>query len=162
METKALSRDACERYATQRHVKSSVIISIKSTWDRVDPVLPMTDSNGILRVLRLSFDDEGAYSAAMFGSTLGLMRPEDAAAIAAFANAWREAADLIIVHCDGGVSRSAGVAAAIDYWFHGKTDWFDKRDKHPNLWCFNQTLDALRGVPQIAQTSVIDFNDNDL
>lgn len=50
----------------------------------------------------------------------------------------------IIVHCDAGISRSAGVAAAIMKWSTGDdTPIFNSWHYHPNMWAYRKTLNAL-------------------
>lgn len=52
----------------------------------------------------------------------------------------------VIVHCDAGISRSAGVAAAILKHTTGDdSSIFENGLYDPNLWCYQKTLAALRG-----------------
>lgn len=50
---KAISRIAAERYCTQKHTVSSVIISIRSTWDKEIPKVFATEQNGVKNILFL-------------------------------------------------------------------------------------------------------------
>lgn len=133
---KIMSRDCCERYYRQRHERSSIIISIKSSWDRVLPSLPMNENNNVKHILSLSFDDFEFEQMPQY-----CMKYEDGDKIVDFVNQYYDEADLIIVHCDGGISRSAGVAAAIMRVKEGFDDpIFDSRRKHPNMTCYLRTL----------------------
>lgn len=156
MGVRVMSRDAAERYAMQQHTKPSYIISIKSIWDKEPPKLPQTPENKIVEVLSLSFDDMRAEDAFWLNSANGLMTRTDANLIAEFANHWYDADGDIIVHCDGGISRSAGIAAAIELWFSAETNLFRSSVKHPNMWCFTLTYDALRGVDTKPQSRLLD------
>ena len=50
----------------------------------------------------------------------------------------------IIVHCDAGISRSSGVAAAIMKWATGDDSPIFKSYRYcPNTWCYRKTLEAL-------------------
>ena len=50
----------------------------------------------------------------------------------------------IAVHCDAGVSRSAGVAAAIAYYLNGSdSQIFDSPRHVPNMRCYRYVLNAL-------------------
>ena len=50
----------------------------------------------------------------------------------------------VIVHCDAGISRSSGVAAAILKYLTGDdSSIFDNARLHPNMWCYRKTLNAL-------------------
>ena len=42
---KIFSRSRCEQYCKQKHSKTSIIISIKSSWDKIWPDLSATDKN---------------------------------------------------------------------------------------------------------------------
>lgn len=45
---KIMSRETCERYCKQKHKKISIIISIRSSMDRVMPSLPMNETNNVV------------------------------------------------------------------------------------------------------------------
>jgi predicted protein tyrosine phosphatase len=133
---KVMSRPVCEHYCKQKHKESAMIISIKSSKDLVAPKLTITEQNKIKYILSLSFDDCEVEDDPKF-----CMSFEDGKKIAEFVNAHYDDVDKIIVHCDGGISRSAGVAAAIMRVKEGD-DWpiFDNRNKHPNMTCYLRTL----------------------
>lgn len=133
---KVMSRARCERYCTQKHKNTSMIISIKSTWDRELPYLSMNRENNVKFILSLSFDDLDIEDDPRLAMTI-----EDGKKVANFVNQHYDEVDTIIVHCDGGISRSAGVAAAIMRVKEGD-DWplFDSRIKHPNMTCYLRTL----------------------
>lgn len=133
---KVFRRSKCEEYCKQKHSKYSIIISIKSSWDREMPNVFCDDNNKVKAILSLSFDDVTREDDKRF-----CMKPEDGVKIADFVNEWYNKVDRIIVHCDGGVSRSAGVCAAIMRVKEGD-DWpiFDNRNKHPNMTCYLRTL----------------------
>jgi predicted protein tyrosine phosphatase len=51
--------------------------------------------------------------------------------------------DYIFIHCEAGISRSAGIAAALNKFYNGK----DKRyfDKYcPNMLCYNLIMNELK------------------
>ena len=133
---KIMSRATCERYCTQKHAKSSMIISIKSSWDKEPSHLSMTKENGVKYILSLAFDDLTQEDNPKF-----CMQESDGKKVAKFVNKHYDDVDLIIVHCDGGISRSAGVGAAIMRVKEGD-DWqlFDSQTKHPNMTCYLRTL----------------------
>ena len=133
---KVMSRSTCERYCTQKHSKTSLIISIKSSWDRELPNLSITKENGVKYILALSFDDITYEDDPRFAMT-----EEDGKKVAEFINAHYDEVDTIIVHCDGGISRSAGVAAAIMRVKEGDDfPLFASQSKHPNMTCYLRTL----------------------
>ena len=133
---KVMSRSACERYCRQKNDKPSVIISIKSSWDRIDPDVYSSPENGVKHILPLSFDDIDKED-----DPDHCMQEGDGRAVADFINRYYDEADRIIVHCDGGISRSAGVAAAImRVKERGDFPLFDSHRKHPNMTCYLMTL----------------------
>ena len=142
---KVICRSACERYCKQNHSKTSIIISIKSSWDNVMPDVFCDEKNKVKAILSLSFDDvekEDSINGQEF-----CMSFENGKKVADFINKWYNKVDIIIVHCDGGVSRSAGVCAAIMRVTEGD-DWpiFDNRNKHPNMTCYLRTLKGFKYI----------------
>lgn len=133
---KIMSRNTCEKYCTQKHNTTSVIISIKSSWDTIPPNLSITDKNKVKAILSLSFDDINIEDDPRF-----CMKDTDGKKVADFVNKYYNEVDRIIVHCDGGISRSAGVCAAIMRVKEGDDfPVFDKQSKHPNMTCYLKTL----------------------
>lgn len=136
---KIFSRKKCEEYCAKKHDRTSLIISIKSSWDKTMPKVFISDQNKVLAILSLSFDDvekEDTIDGREF-----CMSFEDGDKVANFIDQWYDKVEDIIVHCDGGVSRSAGVAAAIMRVKEGD-DWpiFNSSVKHPNMTCYLRTL----------------------
>lgn len=150
---KIMSRAQVGRYSQQRHDKRSIVVSICSTWDRELARISCTDVNNIVDVLHVQADDTDARVSAGYGGRGGLMTSRAAREIAQFATKHHDHVDMIVVHCDGGVSRTAGVAAALMRWFEGdEYAVFRSRVRRPNMWCYNLVLDALRGVVGYPQT----------
>lgn len=74
------------------------------------------------------------------------MQPWDADEIAGFVKTIANVflIDTLIVHCEAGMSRSAGVAAAIMKWLNNDdTPIFDVPRYRPNMRCYRMTLNAL-------------------
>ena len=141
---KIMSRDVCERYCTQQHKETSIIISIRSSWDPVKPNVFCDDKNNVKGVLYLAFDDCDMEDDKVFGRTGfhgGAMTKLDGDLVAEFVNEFYDKVDRIIVHCDGGKSRSAGVAAAImRVKEKSDSDIWRMSSKCPNVTCFLMTL----------------------
>lgn len=87
--------------------------------------------------LFLCFDDE--QTGTVYKSAV-LMSDEDAEKIIEFVLGITT--KKLIVHCEGGVSRSAGVAAALETLIHGNTNMFDDVRYVPNSYVFSKVLDA--------------------
>ncbi len=72
----------------------------------------------------------------------GLMKYEDAKKIAEFVSQNKD--KIIIVHCDAGQSRSAGVAAAISrYYNNDESEYFDNPRYTPNMLCYRLMMNAM-------------------
>jgi predicted protein tyrosine phosphatase len=111
-----LSRPAAAR------VKPNVPHLVISVTDPEMPEAHLADSPLRMGVLRLKFHDVGED------------RPrsrapgeEDARAIVEFVKARRSMADLIVCHCEAGISRSSGIAAALSRWLNGHDEEFFRR-----------------------------------
>lgn len=134
---KIMSFNRCARYCEQKHNNTSIIISITTYDGDLYEKIKITDTNNVQDILYLSFCDfeyddmpNGRY-----------MSHKDGQKVAEFVNKWYDKVDTIIVHCEGGISRSAGVCAGIMRAKEGE-DYpvFDNRNKHPNMTCYLQTL----------------------
>ena len=132
-----MDRFDAEKYSLCNHTCSAVIISIVSK-ESPENNLHITPQNGIKDVLRLSFDDvdRGKNS----------IDVKSAANIAQFVETWKDKIDLIIVHCEAGISRSAGVGAAIMKYLHGDDSLIFNSPRYaPNMLCYRRVLNALYG-----------------
>lgn len=137
-----MSREACEKYAARKHKKTSVVISIRSTWDKVLPKIVANATNNIQDVLFVAFND-------VDGEILrheidpGFITKSDAIKIAHFVNDHKFDVDLLIVHCDGGVSRSPGVLAAAKRYLTGDDlSIFKSQTKCPNTGVYLAVIKA--------------------
>lgn len=114
----------------------SVIISITDIWEN-HPSLPKTTTNKIRDILSLKFEDTELERED--GIT-----DNDAKQIAQFVDKYFGNIDMIIVHCEAGVSRSAGCAAAIMKFYRGDdTPIFDNGHYVPNMLVYRKVLNAL-------------------
>ena len=133
---KVMSYQQCARYCSQKHENTSVIISITTYTGDLKKKVCITENNNVKDILYLQFCDFEVCD-----SPTTCMQYEDAQKIVEFVNKWYGKVDTIIVHCEGGVSRSAGVCAAIMRVKEGD-DWpiFESPNKHPNMTCYYRTL----------------------
>jgi len=144
---KVMSRNTCEKYCLKNHTKTSLIISIKSSWDREMPKVFISDKNKVKAILSLSFDDVEKEDSVNTHGKEFCMSFDDGKKIANFITKWYDKVETIIVHCDGGISRSAGVAAAIMRVKEGDDfPIFDNQNKHPNMTCYLRTLKSFRYI----------------
>lgn len=151
-----MSRSEAIRYCHKHHDNKSVMISISDPYMMYTSAPFSNRDNGIVDILRLCFADadgvgshvwvppeaEGGHN--RLADENDLMTVDDAQRIARFLT--RVPTADVIVHCDAGLSRSAGVAAAVLKHFSGDDSAvFDSGRYYPNMWCYRLTLDALDG-----------------
>lgn len=140
MEIMVKSQYDTEAYSMEEHDETSVIISIASCNMEHADIVPC-ELNGIKDVLFLNFNDTDCKDL-----TSGCINDEDAENIKEFVQKYEEddSVDLMIVHCEAGVSRSAGVAAAImKYLWNDDSAIFDDSKYHPNMLCYITVLNTL-------------------
>lgn len=91
--------------------------------------------------LFLHFED---FDTELPGWPIQPIQKEDAEKIAAFVMINKHNGRHFIVQCDAGVSRSAGVAAALMKYFNGDdTPIFNNPQYCPNMRCYRMVLEAL-------------------
>lgn len=137
IDIRILNRKEAKKFSYESHDFKTAIISITDT-DKADVIFEKNEINGIRAVLRVKFDDvERDYK------NEHCITKEDAENIVKFVNKNKNKVDEFIVHCEAGVSRSAGVGAAIMKALNGD-DWdiFKNPLKCPNMKCYRTVLNA--------------------
>lgn len=127
------SRPAVERALPPE--EPHAVISITTT---ADDVAQLPDATSRLGVLRLSFPDADVAVADVTADRL--FGAEHADRIWDFLDAHRDAITCLVLHCDAGMSRSPGVAAAIARVLHGDDTFFFRR-YHPNMRVYRTLLE---------------------
>lgn len=140
-----LSRQECVRRYGRRHRPNDLapvaIVSITSTGHNV----PQFDGRLVRRVVRLKFDDALGWD--HYKDAVPMSRGQAEEIVSFVRDVEGMPVPLpMIVHCDGGVSRSAGVAAALldlfgDLGVDGRSVWLDGRFV-PNEWCYARVMEA--------------------
>ena len=135
MNIHVMSRANAMKYSYKPHSETAAVISI-SDCAKESPILENNPDNGITAQLKLKFDDVER------GET-NCITEDDASKIVSFVREYAVDQDLLIVHCEAGVSRSAGTAAAIMKAVKGN-DWdiFDNPRYVPNMTCYRTVLNA--------------------
>lgn len=129
-----LSRSNAKKFSYKKQEKPYIIISIT---DIASEKVVFNKSSYLKSVLRLNFDDvdtecDNAISDA------------DAEKIVNFVTAWKNEVDLIVVHCEAGVSRSAGVCAALMLWLNDSDEpIFTNPFYKPNMKCYRTVLNQI-------------------
>lgn len=134
---KIFSRQAIEKACAENPFAPVAIISIT---DVSEPLANIPANYNIRCCLRLQFDD-------VFVDEDNAMCQAHANDIAEFVYNIDEnyiEADEIWIHCEGGVSRSAAVAAAISKHLYGDDMWvFSNPAYYPNMWVNKLVTEAL-------------------
>lgn len=134
LRVKVMNREDAVRYSYRPQNEDSVVISIGDVESVYrDSIFPSI-YNRIFSVLPLKFDDvDGGKNC---------ITKEDAQMIKSFVGRHKD--KLIIVHCDGGISRSAGIAAALLKFYNGDdSEIFDNGRYRPNMLCYRTMLNVL-------------------
>lgn len=133
-EIRIMSRNEAKQYSAHKNIPDSVIISIYSTGD-----IPCRffANEHIKAVGKWCFDD--------LANEQGISI-EQAKQIADFVKRHKDI-HTMVVHCDAGISRSAGIAAAIAAWAFGNdSQIFDDPQYIPNMRCYRFMVRALFNI----------------
>lgn len=137
MRVTVMSRERAVRYSYGKHEQKAVAVSIGTPGEVYIKEIRPTVDNGIVAVVRLYFEDAETGD--------GCITVGDAERIKALLQRFPE--HDVIIHCDVGVSRSAGVAAAVLKHCTGDdTQIFDNPVYRPNMRCYRTVLNVLEGV----------------
>ena len=123
-----------------------IVISI-TTPDAADARL--AESPHRLDVLRLQFHDSEDPAAGKENGVI-LIADEQAREIVEFVARHRENVRLIVCQCDLGMSRSAGVAAALSRWLQDEDEVFF-RHYLPNRLVYNAVLRVAAAQPEVRE-----------
>jgi predicted protein tyrosine phosphatase len=128
-----LSRTKAKHLSALQHIDSCVIISINDFDEYPNRFF---ENPQIKAVLHFTFDDieDGDYA----------INETQAEEMARFVKFYCEKVDVIVVHCHAGISRSAGIGAAIMKWyFNDDMPVFKDPSFTPNMRCYRMMLNAL-------------------
>ena len=145
MKVTVMSRWDAVFYCYNPHAEPTVMISISDPHMQYAAAPFCSEENKVLQILSLCFADADQPGPDIYGYDArveDLMRDEDAAQVAQLLQTYPDTD--VIVHCDAGISRSAGIAAAILKHTTGDdSSIFENGLYEPNLWCYRKTLAAL-------------------
>lgn len=133
MKLKIMSREKAKAFSYIQTEVPYIIISITDIGSEDNEFCV----NSCLKaVLRLKFNDVDR-------ACEGAMSEEDAKRIVEFVDKYRDEADLIVVHCEAGMSRSSGVCAALMKWLCDDDSYvFDNSFYRPNMNCYRKVINA--------------------
>lgn len=129
-----MNRPKAREYAHEPHSEVSIVISINDTNMEPNDIPHCKYRNHIAAVLPLFFNDVEEGN--------GVITTFEANKIVCFVNRWYSHVDTIIVHCNAGISRSAGCAAAILKYFTGSDmQIFGNGFYKPNMKVYTTVLE---------------------
>lgn len=130
-----MSKAAVERYACS---SPHIVISIRTPEA---PQARFPENPNRKGVLKLDFHDFTGEESNLRGDLLDLFSVSHALRIKEFVTQ-HPGIKTIICHCEGGMSRSAGVAAALSRHFNGDDRFYFKK-YYPNKLVYKTLLEAL-------------------
>lgn len=144
MTIKIFSRQQAVKQSYTDFDGSKIVISIS---DPFNEKAKFNRTNlSIKDVLYLSFYDISEKTKSIFGGYES-MSPIDAVLIRDFILKWQDMVDVVWVQCEMGVSRSAGIAAAISEYFElDSDDILNNSNYYPNMLCYNLTKAAFSKI----------------
>jgi protein tyrosine phosphatase len=131
-----MSRVKAREHSFKENINKCIIVSINDTFVDANE---FNNNPNIKGVCSLFFND-------VEGNGIGHMVREDADRIIEFVNRHVNNVDEIIVHCGAGVSRSAGVCAALMLILNGNDSAIFNNGKFcPNMHCYRLVLESYFG-----------------
>ena len=124
-----MARKQAELFYQQNDEHKYIIISITDK-DNANPTFNKNDT--MSGVLKLKFDDVDDNNG---------ITDSDVQKIIKFIIEHLYNTDLIVVHCEAGISRSSGVAAALSRWMNNDDMWVFENPRYlPNERCYKSIL----------------------
>lgn len=132
-----MNREEVLDFCKHPHLAQFAIVSIGTPHEDYEEK-PFCSTNNVVGICCVNFFDlDNTYPIKE-----GLMEYKDAKKIVDFVSKYKD--KIIIVHCDAGQSRSAGVAAALSkYYNNDDSEYFNNPRFTPNMWCYKLILNAL-------------------
>ena len=136
MKFQVMSRQNARRYSFDTAIEKTIIVSINDVADEANQ---FASNPKIIDTCSLFFDD-------VEGNEANCMTRWDADNIIRFINQHLNHIEQIVVHCGAGVSRSAGVCAALMLIINGDDSAiFDNGQYCPNMHCYRLVLESYFG-----------------
>lgn len=136
MKFEVMSRANARKMSFKPDIDKCIIVSITDTESDINH---FALNKNIRAVLNLKFDDVD------FGDD-NCITPQDGVKIIDFVNKHINDVEKIVVHCEAGVSRSAGVCAALMLIVNGDDNQiFDNAKFCPNMSCYRTVLETYYG-----------------
>lgn len=137
MKFKILNRNKAKRFSYDRSIEPCIIISITDVESY--PINFCKSNQKVIAILPMKFDDVD------FGE-VNCITPEDGRTIIQFVNRYIDKVSLVVVNCEAGISRSAGICAALMKIINDSDmEVFDSLKYSPNMSCYRTVLEQYYG-----------------
>ena len=135
-----MNRKNAEAYLSQVNDELTAMVSIYGTDE--EAISDGVFGNIVVEILRVCFDDVDCDEGSENGRRC--ISHRQGLEIAQFVKRVKDKVTRMIVHCGAGMSRSAGCAAAIMYYFYcSDEDIFSNALYKPNMKVYRTVLNAL-------------------
>lgn len=133
-----MNRNEAIEFCKHPHLGRFVMVSISTPYEDYKEAPFCSATNNVVDICSVQFLDlDNTYPIKK-----DLMQFSDAKKIAEFISKYED--KTIIVHCDAGQSRSAGVAAAISRYYNNYDfEYFENPRYTPNMFCYRLMMDAM-------------------
>lgn len=133
-----MNRNEAIEFCKHPHLGQFAMVSISTPYEDYKEAPFCSATNNVVDICSVQFLDlDNTYPIKK-----DLMHFKDAKKIAEFISQYKD--KIIIVHCDAGQSRSAGVAAAISKYYNDDDfEYFDNPHYTPNMLCYRLMMDAM-------------------
>lgn len=136
MQFEVMSRQLARQYSYHTNIPKSIIISITDVESENNK---FNRNSNIIAVCPVKFDDVEI-------GEKNCITKETAIKIIEFVNSYLNKVEKIVVHCEAGVSRSAGICAALMQIINGSdADIFDNPRFCPNMTCYRSIMENYYG-----------------
>ena len=137
MNIQVMNRQQAVEYCHQHHDEETCMISIYTPIEEYhdEPFMSTIIGNGVYEILRIGFFDVDSDHSGAINENIAEIIADTVE---------RNKNRKIIVHCDYGVSRSVGVAAALAKFYNNDDmEYFNTPNMIPNMRCYRYVLNAL-------------------
>ena len=138
MKIKVLSRLEFEKFESKEPY-----IAISITDPNSEPVIVNGNDDNFQSMLSLQFYDLDKDTE-VFPYSRFIFNERDAKQILDFVDVYKDNIDMICIHCEAGISRSAGIASALSLIYNGEDQYYF--DHYiPNMLVYRTILDVWQG-----------------
>lgn len=144
-QSEALQIVALDRGSVEQGIRCRGPFIVVSIRDPTSHRPRIRQQVGLRDILYLAFHDAEPVQGFQLPKSIRLMNPKQATQIATFVTEQRNAISTIVVHCEQGMSRSPGVAAAVGHFWNIPVQELIESTQ-PNPYVYRLVLEAMKKV----------------